>query len=110
MARIMAKLALGFNAARPMNDERCRDTAFVDKHFGSAKRAISKVGPSAFHTKKGFSRTRRRVRVVPIAAYKTLGARAIVTEEKDQRVVQCIHRFELVQDTSDFLVHPVDHC
>ena len=49
------------------------------------------------------------LRIVAVAADHLLGARAVVRDEHDHRVVVGIHLLELAKDAADLLVHAVDH-
>ena len=47
---------------------------------------------------------------MPLAADHDLGRGPVVAGEEDQRVVETLHRLELVEDPADLLVHRLDHC
>ncbi len=46
---------------------------------------------------------------MPSVAHHDLGACAVVGGEKNQRIIEGVHRLELPDDPADFLVHSVDH-
>ena len=48
-------------------------------------------------------------RIVSVAADHDLGARAVVGQKEDERVVPRAHRAKLIQHATDFAVHAIDH-
>ena len=106
---IFADLSPLFDGCGPMRDERGADAPFVDPRFVEPMRGVASGGESRAETEVSLCAAKRSRRVVTIPSDHDLCAGAVIGGEEDQRVVPAIHCAQLGEDTTDLLVHPVDH-
>ena len=64
------------------------------------------AGPEAQVRRRPIPAARR---IVAVAADHDLGAGPVVGQEEDQRVVERVHRPDLIDDAADLAVHAIDH-
>ena len=92
-----------------MNDQRRRNPALVDPCLVPAKRRVRGRRPPRAETQVRGGRAGCGSRVVAVVTHHDLGAGPVVGEEQNQRVVEGIHRAELLKHATDLAIHPVDH-
>jgi hypothetical protein len=105
----MPQLAAAGDARRPMDDQGRRDAAFMRPDLVPAERGVRDGGAARPEAKECVLRSRRGGLVVAGAAHHHLGARAIIGEKKDERIVKGAHRFQLLQHAADLAIHAIDH-
>ncbi len=103
------ELATPSDPSRPVDDQRGSDATLVDPGLVSAERGIRQARPPRPNAEERRPGAALGARVVTVAPDHDLGAGTVVGEEEDQRVLECVHREELVEDPADLAIHPVDH-
>ena len=120
VARLVAELALRGDARRPVGDERRADAPFVTVVFVQPERRAAGVGPPAAVAVVGLRTPHRResgTRVECVLRPATLvepervplGARPVVAQEQDQRVVEFAVLLQVVHHAADVPVHARHH-
>ena len=109
MAHIMADVALARHAVRPMDDHRRRDASFIHPDLETPKRTVARGRPASAQTEMRRPGTRIRVGIMAVAAHHHFRAGAVVGQEEDHRIVQHLHRPELIQNLPDLAIHAIDH-
>ena len=105
VADLMGDLAPVLNHARPVCDERCRDTTFVVPPLEFAKRRIAEIGPGQIYRtvrRHGTGRNIGRAGPVFIAG-------TVVGQKQHEGIFLYTEFAEFGLKTPDVLVHAVDH-
>src|SRR5262245_10767207 len=105
MAGVLAQLAVSLDARGPMDDAWRADAAVVDPGLVHAERRVGYRGPAGAETVMRAGSAWRQIWIMAVVANHDFRAGTVVGEEHDQRVVEGVHRTELIDDAADFAIH-----
>lgn len=105
----VAEFVLRGDALWPVGDEWSGDASFVGPGFVFAEGSVGGGGPTGAEAEVSFGGAHGGFWIVAVAADHDLGAGSIVGEEDDEGVVEAVGLFEVLDDSSDLLIHAVDH-
>ena len=105
----VAEFTVSGDASGPGGDEGRADPAFVHPGLMTAVRGVGGAGEAGPEAEVGCGAAHGGLLIVAAVAYHNLGAGAVVGGEEDKGVLVGAHGLELGDDTTDLLVHAVDH-
>ena len=109
MARRLSQRAPLADTPWPVHDEWRGDAPFVHPGLVTAERCVGQRRPTRADAEKRRPGSAQGIGLMSVAAHHHLCAGTIVRKEQNQRVLEVAHGLELLDDSADFLIHPIHH-